>query len=176
MKVLKCLWGVRPWIPTADHMGYAPRGGPAHKTKPWGARRCSTRLARHREGILKILRDLLEYIWPHDSCNLLLLFRWSPRSNRLITLPPGLYKAGRDPYKMIANHTIANTNQQTTWVRYYVILTAWTCLTRVSIAFLSLISRYSTDQSTFVGYPSKDCRRYSVDTIRFGYNRNISLP
>jgi len=26
--------GVRPRIPTADHMGCAPRGGPAHKMKP----------------------------------------------------------------------------------------------------------------------------------------------
>ena len=29
--------GVRPRIPTADHMGCAPRGGLAHKTKPYGA-------------------------------------------------------------------------------------------------------------------------------------------
>ena len=29
--------GVGPQIPMADHMGYAPRGRPAHKTKPCGA-------------------------------------------------------------------------------------------------------------------------------------------
>ena len=31
------VWGVRPLIPTADHMGYASRGGPAHEKKPCGA-------------------------------------------------------------------------------------------------------------------------------------------
>ena len=33
----------------------------------------------------------------------------------------------------------------------------------VSVAFLFLITRLSADQSTFVGYPSEDCRRYSID-------------
>ena len=41
------VWGVRPRIPTADYMGCVPRGGPAHKAKPCGARRCSARPARH---------------------------------------------------------------------------------------------------------------------------------
>ena len=54
--------GVQPRIPTVDHMGCAPRGGPAHKTKSCGARRCSAPPARHREDILKILRDLLGYV------------------------------------------------------------------------------------------------------------------
>ena len=31
------LWGVQHWISLVDHMGYAPRGGSAHKTKPCGA-------------------------------------------------------------------------------------------------------------------------------------------
>ena len=35
----------------------------------------------------------------------------------------------------------------------------------VSVAFLFFITRTSTDQYTFMGYPSEDCRRYSVDTI-----------
>ena len=52
------LWGVRPRIPMADHMGCAPKGGPAHKMKPCGARCCS-RPTGHRKDILKILRDLL---------------------------------------------------------------------------------------------------------------------
>ena len=47
--------GVRPWIPMADHMGCAPRGGPTHKAKPSRARLCLAPLARHREDILKIL-------------------------------------------------------------------------------------------------------------------------
>ena len=49
------VWGVRPQIPTIDHMGCAPRGGPAHKMKPCEARRCSASPTRHREDILKIL-------------------------------------------------------------------------------------------------------------------------
>ena len=67
------MWGVRPRIPMAYHMGCTPRGGPAHKTKPCGARLCSVSPARHREDILKILWDLLGYVWSQDSCNLLLL-------------------------------------------------------------------------------------------------------
>ena len=58
------VWGVRPRIPTADHMGCAPRGGPAHKMKPCGARFCSAPPARHGEDILKMLRDLLGYVHP----------------------------------------------------------------------------------------------------------------
>ena len=54
--------GVRPRIPTADHMGCAPRGGLAHKTKPYGAWLCSVPPARHQEDILKILQDLLGYV------------------------------------------------------------------------------------------------------------------
>ena len=40
--------GVRPQIPMADHMGCAPRDGPAHKMKPCGARLYSAPFARHR--------------------------------------------------------------------------------------------------------------------------------
>ena len=35
----------------------------------------------------------------------------------------------------------------------------------VSIAFFFLITCLSADQSTFVGYPSEDCRQYSVNNI-----------
>ena len=56
------LWGVRPQIPMADHMGCAPRGGLAHNTKPCEARLCSAPPARHLEDILKILKDLLGYV------------------------------------------------------------------------------------------------------------------
>ena len=68
--------GVRPRIPTTDYMGCATRGGPAHKTKPCGAWRYSARPARHREDILKILRDMLGYVRPDIT------FRLSPGSNR----------------------------------------------------------------------------------------------
>ena len=36
---------------------------------------------------------------------------------------------------------------------------------RLCVAILFLISRSPADQSTFVGYPSEDYRRYSVDTL-----------
>ena len=36
----------------------------------------------------------------------------------------------------------------------------------VSVAFLFLITHISADQSTFVGYPSEDCRQYSVDKFQ----------
>jgi hypothetical protein len=80
-------------IPTADHMGCAPRGGLAHKTKPCGARLCSAPPARYQEDILKILRNLIGYVWSLDSCNQLLL------SGYLLdlTLLLGLYKTGREP-------------------------------------------------------------------------------
>ena len=35
----------------------------------------------------------------------------------------------------------------------------------VSVAFLFSITRTSADQSIFVGYPSEDCRQYSVDSV-----------
>jgi hypothetical protein len=65
--------GVRPRIPTAGHMGYAFRGGLARKKEPCGARFYSVTPARHGEDILKMLRDLIGYVWSHVSCNLLLL-------------------------------------------------------------------------------------------------------
>ena len=67
------LCGVQPRIPTADYMGCALRGGLAHKWKPCGTRFYSAPPARHKEDILKILRDLLGYVRSHDSCNMLLL-------------------------------------------------------------------------------------------------------
>ena len=47
--------GVRPRIPTVDHMGCAPRGGLAHEMKPYGARLCSAPSVRYWEDILKML-------------------------------------------------------------------------------------------------------------------------
>ena len=37
---------------------------------------------------------------------------------------------------------------------------------RLCVAILFLISRSPADQSTFVGHPSEDYRRYSVDNAR----------
>ena len=52
-------------------MGCAARGGPAHKTKTYGAHR---RVPQDIKGdILKMLKDLLGYARSRDSCNLLLL-------------------------------------------------------------------------------------------------------
>ena len=73
-----CLWNEMQLVEAkhlgcyTDHMDYALRGGPAYKTKPCGVRLCSAPFARHLEDILKILWDLLGYVWSHDSCNLLL--------------------------------------------------------------------------------------------------------
>ena len=72
--LVRVLWGVRPRIPMVGHMGYAPRGSPAHKKEPCRARFCSATPARHGEDILKMLRDLIGYVRSHISCNLLLLF------------------------------------------------------------------------------------------------------
>ena len=40
----------------------------------------------------------------------------------------------------------------------------------VSVAFLFLITCTSADESTFLRYPSEDCRRYSVDIEAFMQN------
>ena len=47
--------GVVAEVSDAGVVTSAPRGGPAHKTKPCRARHCSARPARHQEDILKIL-------------------------------------------------------------------------------------------------------------------------
>ena len=58
-------------------------------------------------------------------------------------------------------HTIANTNQQTTGVGYYVVLTAWTCLTRVS-----LLPFYSWSHAPLpINLPSRDTPRRTADDI-----------
>ena len=54
--------GYDPGYPRQTTWAAPPRGGPAHKTKPYGALRCSARPTRHQEDILKILRDLLGYV------------------------------------------------------------------------------------------------------------------
>ena len=41
---------------------------------------------------------------------------------------------------------------------------------RLCVAILFLISRSPADQSTFVGYPSEDYRRYSVDIHSSGHS------
>jgi len=43
----------------------------------------------------------------------------------------------------------------------------------VSVAFLFLITRTTADQSTFVGYLSEDCRRYSVDSYNVPFFMEI---
>ena len=45
----------------------------------------------------------------------------------------------------------------------------------VSITFLFLITRTSTDQSTFMEYPSEDCRASFVDRLRQRYHGKLDL-
>ena len=82
-------------------------------------------------------------------------------------MSPRLYKTGRDPLKM--DVILYDSQYKPTDHRSRVLCRADgpnlsnSC---VSIAFLFLITRISADQSTFMGYPSEDCRRYSVDNNR----------
>ena len=74
-------------------------------------------------------------------------------------MSPRLYKTGRDPLKTHSTsyHSQYNPTDHRSRVlrRADVPNLSNSC---VSIAFLFLITRLSADQSTFVGYPSKDCR------------------
>ncbi|XP_066316110.1 uncharacterized protein [Miscanthus floridulus] len=87
-----------------------------------------------------------------------------PRSNQLVTLPPGLYKAGREPLQI---HAISYDSQYNPTDHRSRVLRHTDSLNLsnscVSVAFLFSITRLSVDQSTFVGYPSEDYRRYSID-------------
>ena len=102
-------------------------------------------------------------------------YQLSPRSNRLVTLPPGYIRRVGDPLK---THVISYDSQYKPTDHKSRVLRrvdgpnlSKSC---VSVAFLFLITCTSADQSTFVGYPSEDCRRYPVDT-RPNYNNILRL-
>ena len=103
-------------------------------------------------------------------------FWLSIRSNRLVTLPPGLYKAGRDP---LQTHETSYDSQYNPTDHMSRVLRHTDGLNLsnscVSLAFLFLITRISADQSSFVGYPSEDCRLYSVDTYVCNLYSNYNI-
>ena len=107
----------------------------------------------------------------------IITFQLSLRFNRLVTLPAGLYKAGRDP---LQTHVIAYDSQYKPTDHESRVLRHTDGLNLsnscVSVAFLFLIILLSADQSTFVGYLSKVCRRQwdsessSAWSIQWNYN------
>ena len=64
------------------------------------------------------LGDLLGYTRSHNICNFLSCKTDQDRNNRSVTLPPKLYKVGRDPhhFHLIIHNT---THQKTEDVVYY---------------------------------------------------------
>ena len=86
----------------AMDMGRTARGGPAHKIKAYGAQFWSACTARQSEDILTIKEDLFGYDRYRIPCKYLPYNRIDLDLNRLVTLPPNLYKAGRDPLECIS--------------------------------------------------------------------------
>ena len=80
----------------AMDMGRTTREGPAHKIKAYSARLWSACTARQSEDILVMKKDLFGYDRYRIPCKYLPYSRIDLRLNRLVTLPPKLYKMGRD--------------------------------------------------------------------------------
>ena len=78
-------------------IGRIARGGSAHKIKAYDARLWSACTVRQLEDILAMKEDLFEYDRYRIPCKYLSYSRIDLGLNRLVTLPPRLYKAGRDP-------------------------------------------------------------------------------
>ena len=83
-------------------MGRTTRGGPAHKIKAYGARLWSACTARQSEYILAMKKDMFGYDRYRIPCKYLSYSQIDLDLNRLVTLPPRLYKAGRDPLEFIS--------------------------------------------------------------------------
>jgi len=84
--------------------------------------------------------------------------------NRLVTLPPRLYKAGRDP---LESNTQSIQNNKAHDVGFYVTLTAWTCINLMSCVFVNiwfLIMRTPTNHLLPWVYPSIDYQLDFIDT------------
>ena len=77
-------------------MGRTARGGLAHKIKAYGAQFWSVCTARQSEDILAVKEDLFGYARYRIPCKYLPYSRIDLGLNRLVTLSPRLYKAGRD--------------------------------------------------------------------------------
>ena len=93
----------------AMDMGCTARGGPAHKIKAYGVQFWLACTARQSEDILEMKEDLFGYDRYHIPCKYLPYNRIDLGLNRLVTLPPSLYKAGRDPPQI---HLMFNIIQQ----------------------------------------------------------------
>ena len=83
-------------------MGRTIRGGPAHKIKAYGAQFWSACSIRQSEDILAMKEDLFGYARYRIPCKYLPNSRIDLGLNRLVTLSPRLYKAGRDPLEFIS--------------------------------------------------------------------------
>ena len=83
-------------------MDHTTKGGLAHKIKAYGARLWSTCIARQSEEILAMKEDRFGYDRYCIPCKYLTYNRIDLCLNRLVTLPPRLYKAGREPLKIIS--------------------------------------------------------------------------
>ena len=88
--------------------GHGPhrKGGPTHKIKAYDAQFWSACTARQSEDILAMKEDLFGYDSFRIPRKYLPYNQIDPGLNRLVTLPPRLYKAGRDPPQI---HLIFNT-------------------------------------------------------------------
>ena len=83
-------------------MGRTTRGGLAHKIKAYGVRLWSAYTARQSEDILAMKEDLFGYDRYHILCKYLPYSQIDLGLNRIVTLPPRLYKAGKDPIEFIS--------------------------------------------------------------------------
>ena len=83
-------------------MDRTTKGGPAHKIKAYGAQLWSACTIRQSEDILATKEDLFGYDRYRIPCKYLSYSQIDLGLNQLVTLPPGLYKAGRDPLEFIS--------------------------------------------------------------------------
>ena len=86
----------------AIDMGRTTRGGLAHKIKACGVWLWSACTVRQSEDILTMKEDLFRYDRYCIPYKYLPYNRIDLGLNRLVTLPPRLYKVGRDPLEIIS--------------------------------------------------------------------------
>ena len=93
------------------------------------------------------LGNLLGYARSRNICKFLSCKTDQDRNNRSVTLPPELYKAGRDPLVFISSLVIQSTKRQADGPNL-----SNRCLLR-SMPPSGSLTRTSTDSSTTVGIP-----------------------
>ena len=145
-------------------MDHTARGGPAHKIKAYGAQFWSACTARQSEDILAMKEDPFGYDRYRIPCKYLPYNQIDLGLDRLVTLPPRLHKAGRDPLEFIS-YSIQSTED-----------TGCRVLRRSDSPNLSKslslrpchhsvpITRTSTNYLLPWVYPSVDCRLDFVDS------------